>query len=166
MKSEERPAVVLLALPIRRPLRREPPVIATLHTCARPVAVLGISLRDYRGLSPYLLTGSRWPKSGDELPTHMPEESGIAVICRILPWCSSEDLKIWIGEHKEHWKILWEKNRNAFLLWEMQKSLSMTGILSWTALLAWLQNQGWFLYAVRWHWDLVGALICCKMMSH
>ena len=75
MKSEERPAVVLLALPIRRPLRREPPVLATLHTCARPAAVLGISLRDYRGLSPYLLTGSRCPKSGDELPTHMPEES-------------------------------------------------------------------------------------------
>ena len=77
MKSEERPAVVLLALPIRRPLRREPPVLATLHTCARPAAVLGISLRDYRGLSPYLLTGSRCPKSGDELPTHMPEESKI-----------------------------------------------------------------------------------------
>ena len=69
MKSEERPAVVLLALPIRRPLRREPPVLATLHTCARPAAVLGISLRDYRGLSPYLLTGSRCPKSGG-LTTH------------------------------------------------------------------------------------------------
>ena len=83
MKSEERPAVVLLALPIRRPLRREPPVLATLHTCARPAAVLGISLRDYRGLSPYLLTGSRCPKSGDELPTHMPEESNLqAISCK------------------------------------------------------------------------------------
>ncbi|MEI3354549.1 MAG: porin [Duodenibacillus massiliensis] len=36
----------------------------TLHTCARPAAVLGISLRDYRGLSPYLFNRLSLTKIG------------------------------------------------------------------------------------------------------